>query len=91
MVTGVSYDFHVMAFSTVSESSEWWRSMAAVVIFGLAISTVLTLVVVPSLYVLIEDIKSFLSTQWLRQWSRLTDLMSRLGSSWKNGRDSINI
>ena len=64
MVTGVSYDFHVMAFSTVSESSEWWRSMAAVVIFGLTIATVLTLVVVPSLYVLIEEIKSFLSSRW---------------------------
>jgi multidrug efflux pump subunit AcrB len=71
MVTGISYDFHIMAFSTVSESSEWWRSMAAVVIFGLAVATVLTLVVVPALYVLIEEIKSFLSTQW----SRLPDLM----------------
>ncbi|MEX1302113.1 MAG: efflux RND transporter permease subunit [Desulfotignum sp.] len=71
MVTGISYDFHIMAFSTVSESSEWWRSMAAVVIFGLAVATVLTLVVVPALYVLIEEIKSFLSTRW----SRLPDLM----------------
>ncbi|THB77786.1 MAG: efflux RND transporter permease subunit [Desulfobacteraceae bacterium] len=61
MVTGVSYDFHVMALSTASESSQWWRSMAAVVIFGLAISTVLTLVVVPTLYVLIEDIKALTS------------------------------
>ena len=34
-----------------SESSQWWRSMAIVVIFGLAFATVLTLVVVPSLYV----------------------------------------
>jgi multidrug efflux pump len=59
MVTGVSYDFHVMAFSLASESSQWWRSMAAVVIFGLAIATVLTLVVVPSLYVLIEEIKAW--------------------------------
>jgi multidrug efflux pump len=57
MVTGISYDFHVMALSMASESSQWWRSMAIVVIFGLMIATVLTLVVVPSLYALIEEIK----------------------------------
>ncbi|MFH2059204.1 MAG: efflux RND transporter permease subunit [Pseudomonadota bacterium] len=61
MVTGISYDFHVMAFSLASESSQWWRSMAIVVIFGLALATILTLVVVPTLYVLIEDIG-----QWLK-------------------------
>jgi multidrug efflux pump subunit AcrB len=57
MVTGISYDFHVMALSMASESSQWWRSMAIVVIFGLMIATVLTLVVVPTLYALIEDTK----------------------------------
>lgn len=49
MVTGVSYDFHVMAVSWASESSQWWRSMAIVVIFGLLVATVLTLVVTPVL------------------------------------------
>jgi len=34
----------------VSESSQWWRSMAVVVIFGLMVATFLTLVVVPVLY-----------------------------------------
>ena len=57
MVTGISYDFHVMAFSMASESSQWWRSMAIVVIFGLMIATILTLVVVPTLYALIENSK----------------------------------
>jgi len=51
MATGVSYDFHVMAWVTRSQSSEWWRSMAISVIFGLAFATILTLVVVPTLYV----------------------------------------
>ncbi|PIE60179.1 MAG: acriflavin resistance protein [Desulfobulbus propionicus] len=50
MVTGISYDFHVMAISWVSESSQWWRSMAVVVIFGLIVATFLTLIVVPTLY-----------------------------------------
>ncbi len=57
MVTGVSYDFHNMTISWVSESSQWWRSMAIVVIFGLLVATFLTLVVVPVLYVFIEESK----------------------------------
>ncbi|WP_136796822.1 efflux RND transporter permease subunit [Desulfosediminicola ganghwensis] len=54
MVTGISYDFHSWSISWVSESSQWWRSMAVVVIFGLIVSTFLTLVVVPTLYYLIS-------------------------------------
>ena len=56
MVTGVSFDFHQLAISWVSESSQWWRSMAVVVIFGLMVATFLTLVVVPSLYSFFEDL-----------------------------------
>ncbi|MEN8142228.1 MAG: efflux RND transporter permease subunit, partial [Thermodesulfobacteriota bacterium] len=55
MVTGVSYDFHEMAMSWSSESSQWWRSMAIVVIYGLMVATFLTLVVVPSFYSLLYD------------------------------------
>ncbi|MBF0572649.1 MAG: efflux RND transporter permease subunit [Desulfamplus sp.] len=54
MVTGVSYDFHTWSISWVSESSQWWRSMASVVIFGLMVATFLTLVVVPTIYYLLE-------------------------------------
>ncbi|MCF8068953.1 MAG: efflux RND transporter permease subunit [Desulfobacterales bacterium] len=53
MVTGVSYDFRNMKISWVSESTQWWQSMAIVVIFGLLIATFLTLVVVPCLYSLL--------------------------------------
>ena len=66
MVTGVSYDFHVMALSLASESSQWWRSMAIVVIFGLIIATILTLVVVPTLYALIENTKLKVSAGYSR-------------------------
>jgi multidrug efflux pump subunit AcrB len=52
MVTGVSFDFHHLTMAWVSESSQWWRSMAVVVIFGLMVATFLTLVVVPTLYFL---------------------------------------
>lgn len=54
MVTGISYDFKALRLSTVSESTQWWSSMASAVIFGLALATVLTLVVVPVLYSLVE-------------------------------------
>jgi multidrug efflux pump subunit AcrB len=50
MVTGISYDFHAMEISWISESTQWWSTMAIAVIFGLALATILTLVVVPTLY-----------------------------------------
>ncbi len=64
MVTGISFDFHELAISWVSESSQWWRSMAVVVIFGLIVATFLTLIVVPTLYYMqkrcIEIVAGFL-------------------------------
>jgi multidrug efflux pump subunit AcrB len=54
MITGISFDFHKGAMSWVSESSQWWQSMAIVVVFGLIVATFLTLVVVPTLYYLME-------------------------------------
>jgi len=53
MVTGIAYDFHRMKISWVNESSQWWGAMASAVIFGLALATILTLVVVPTLYALV--------------------------------------
>ena len=53
MATGFSFDFHIMSFVMRSESSQWWASMAIAVIFGLAFATILTLIIVPSLYVLL--------------------------------------
>ena len=52
MATGVAFDFRHLRWVTRSMSSQWWSSMAIAVIFGLAFATVLTLVVVPTLYVL---------------------------------------
>jgi len=54
MAVGISYDFHTFTWATKSESSQWWRNMAVVVIFGLGFATVLTLVVAPSLYVMLS-------------------------------------
>lgn len=56
MITGISFDFHNFAISWVSESGQWWRSMAIVVVFGLMVATFLTLVIVPTLYSFFEDL-----------------------------------
>lgn len=53
MAIGISYDFHTFSWALRSESAQFWRNMAIVVMFGLAFATVLTLVVVPSLYVML--------------------------------------
>ena len=81
MVTGVSYDFHIMAISWASESIQWWRSMAIVVIFGLMVATVLTLVVVPTLYALIVTGQERLGRGYdrLRQWAGLPAAEEQVG------------
>lgn len=53
MVTGISINFRELSIATVSETSQYWKSMSVVVIFGLVIATILTLVVVPTLYSLL--------------------------------------
>jgi multidrug efflux pump subunit AcrB len=59
MAVGISLNIRTFTFATRSESTQWWRNMAVVVIFGLGFATILTLVVVPSLYCL-------LSRLWLK-------------------------
>ncbi len=56
MAVGVSYDFHTFTWATKSESTQFWQNMSVVVIFGLAFATILTLVVVPSMYVMVSRI-----------------------------------
>jgi len=58
MAIGVSFDFHTWQWATRSSSSQMWRGMAVAVIFGLTFATVLTLVVIPTLYVLLNRIAS---------------------------------
>ena len=55
MATGISIDFRGMTVSLLIETSQYWESMTIVVIFGLMLATVLTLVVVPTLYFLFAE------------------------------------
>ncbi|MHB8764824.1 MAG: efflux RND transporter permease subunit, partial [Deferrisomatales bacterium] len=52
MAAKLNIDFLSLTYQYNTESSQWWQSMAVAIIFGLALSTVLTLGVVPTLYLL---------------------------------------
>ena len=66
MAQGFDFDFRELKFATGTGSMEFWGPMAIAVIYGLAFATVLTLVVVPVLYYLME-----------RGKDRLVDLLDR--------------
>ncbi len=56
MGLGITIDFAGARVLFGGPSAEWWGPMANAVIFGLAFATILTLVVVPALYMIIEDV-----------------------------------
>lgn len=56
MATGVSFDFKEFEWVMGSDSADWWGPMAVAVVFGLGFATVLTLVVTPALYSLLDSL-----------------------------------
>ncbi|MBN2583348.1 MAG: efflux RND transporter permease subunit [Planctomycetes bacterium] len=63
MALGWNVDIRGMSFNTDSESSLWWGPMAVAVIFGLAVSTLLTLVVVPAVYIMVDGVRQRWTTK----------------------------
>jgi multidrug efflux pump subunit AcrB len=61
MAIGLSINFSELSITMGTQSMEWWGPMAVAVIFGLAFATVLTLVMVPTLYAIAEDFR-----RWVR-------------------------
>lgn len=59
MAIGLSIDFTTWSVFMGTQSSEWWGPMAVAVVFGLAFATLLTLVVVPTMYTFSDDILRF--------------------------------
>lgn len=55
---GITFDIHTFEIVWKSEATLWWKSMAVAVIFGLSFATILTLVVVPCLYVMLYRMAS---------------------------------
>jgi multidrug efflux pump subunit AcrB len=79
MATGVSFDFREFSWVTRSESSQWWGNMATTVIFGLAFATVLTLVVVPTLYMTLYRMAAFFGLGGLKRPSANSNLANKAG------------
>lgn len=59
MALGISFDFKTLQWTSGGESAQWWGPMAVAVIFGLTFATVLTLVVVPTLYTYAVNVSEF--------------------------------
>ncbi len=55
LATGFDFDWREFHFVIGAESASFWRPLAVAIIFGLTISTFLTLVVVPTAYSLLEE------------------------------------
>ena len=60
MALGASIDFFSLSVQVGGQSAEFWRPMALAVIFGLMVATILTLVMVPVLYSLADDLRGWL-------------------------------
>ncbi|MCF7847836.1 MAG: efflux RND transporter permease subunit [Kiritimatiellales bacterium] len=64
MAIGFSFDVHTARFAIGGATSAWWAPMAIAVIFGLAVSTILTLVLVPIMYSLSDSFVEFLNARY---------------------------
>ncbi|MCW5896330.1 MAG: efflux RND transporter permease subunit [Bacteroidetes bacterium] len=55
LATGFDFDWRTGHFVIGAESADFWRPLGVAIIFGLSVSTFLTLVIVPTFYSLLED------------------------------------
>lgn len=56
LATGVDFDWRTFSWVIGGENSAFWRPMGVAIIFGLLVSTFLTLVITPSIYSFTDDI-----------------------------------
>ncbi len=57
LTTGVDFDWFSFSWVIGGENTAFWRPMGVAIIFGLAISTFLTLVIVPTMFSAVDDFK----------------------------------
>jgi len=86
LTTGFSVDFARLfrgefahAVIIGGESSQWWGPMGVAVIWGLAVATFLTLIVVPVVYAMIDPATAFLRRVLIEKPARLVDRLARAG------------
>jgi multidrug efflux pump subunit AcrB len=73
MAIGLTLDFREAEVFFGSQTSSWWGPMAVAVIFGLAFATVLTLVIVPTLYSVIDGARTRISSWFPKRPAALGD------------------
>jgi len=80
LTTGLSLDFAALfagrfgeAIHIGGESSQWWGPMGVAVIWGLAVATFLTLIVVPVMYSSLDPLKRFLYSVTIGWWRKDTN------------------
>jgi len=73
LATGIDFDWSHFHFVIGAESADFWRPLAVAIIFGLTISTFLTLVIVPTAYSMMND------------WSEKLKLKFRRTTEAENG------
>ena len=64
MAVGVNVDFINFAIESGTTSSEMWSPMATAIIFGLAFATMLTLVLVPVMYIAQDKAAARIGSAW---------------------------
>ncbi len=57
LTTGIDFDWRSFSWIFGGENTAFWRPMGIAIIFGLAVSTFLTLVIVPSIFSAVDELK----------------------------------
>lgn len=66
LAAGVDFDWRGFHFVVGAESADFWRPLGIAIIFGLSVSTFLTLVIIPTFYSLLEEWNVALKARVLR-------------------------
>lgn len=57
LTTGIDFDWYSFSWIIGGENTAFWRPMGVAIIFGLTISTFLTLIIVPAIYSAVDEVK----------------------------------
>ena len=72
LASGVDFDWRGFHFVVGAESADFWRPLGVAIIFGLSVSTFLTLVIVPTFYSLLEEWNLALKARFAEWRKRLS-------------------
>lgn len=70
LATGIDFDWRNFHFVVGAESSDFWRPLGVAIIFGLSVSTFLTLVIIPTVYAWVEEAQTNIAKVFRRLSAR---------------------